>query len=375
MNRPAWQLLDEPEPGRVRLHGDWRLAHLAGDWPEFQARLQGVLDHAQSWDLSDIHALDSVGALLLWRVWGRRLPEQIVLSAEQRQLFATCAGLPEQLAKHPPQTPPPRWRLWLEQIGLRSLSVGQQFMQALQLLGQVMLDMLHCLRYPQDIPFKEISAHVYKAGVCAMPVAALGAFLIGVALSYLTAFQLRNFGAETFIVNILGLGIIRELGPILVAILVAGRSGSAMTAQLGVMRVTEEIDALAVMGVSRSLRLVFPKVLALSLSLPLLVLWTNAVSLFGGMVTADLQLHISYGFFLENLPRVVPVVNLYLGLVKGVVFGFAIALVACHFGLQVRPNTESLSTNTTASVVTAITVVIFLDAIFAILTRELGLPI
>ena len=207
-----------------------------------------------------------------------------------------------------------------------------------------------------------------------MPVTALVGFLIGVVLSYLSALQLKQFGADVFIVNILGMGIIRELGPVLVALLVAGRSGSAMTAQLGVMRVTEEIDALATMGVSRSLRLVFPKVVALAIAMPLLVLWTTAIALIGGMVSAQLQLDISYGFFFQTLPKAVPAANLWIGLAKGVVFGIIVALVACHFGLRVRPNTESLSANTTASVVSAITMVILADSVFAIATRDIGLP-
>ena len=140
------------------------------------------------------------------------------------------------------------------------------------------------------------------------------------------------------------------------------------------MCVIEEIDALATMGVSRSMRLVFPKVLALAIAMPLLVLWTSAIALMGGMVSAQFQLDISYGYFFETLPKVVPVANLYIALAKGVTFGIMVALVACHFGLRVRPNTESLSSNTTASVVSSITVVILVDAVFAIATRSIGLP-
>ena len=194
-------------------------------------------------------------------------------------------------------------------------------------------------------------------------------------LSYLSSLQLSRVGADIFIVNILGMGIVREMGPVLVAVLVAGRSGSAMTAQLGVMRVTEEIDALAAMGVPASLRLVFPKVAALALAMPLLVLWTTAVALVGGMLSAQMQLDIDYAFFLDTLPKVVPVANLWIGLAKGFVFGLFIALIACHFGLRVRPNTESLSASTTSSVVTSITVVILIDAVFAVLTRKVGMPI
>jgi len=148
-----------------------------------------------------------------------------------------------------------------------------------------------------------------------------------------------------------------------------------MTAQLGVMRVTEEIDALATMGVSSSLRLVFPKVVALAAAMPLLVLWACSIAIIGSMVVAQVQLDISYAFFFDSLPKVVPVANLWIGLCKGFVFGILVALVACHFGLRVRPNTESLSANTTASVVTSITLVILVDAVFAIATRNVGIDV
>jgi phospholipid/cholesterol/gamma-HCH transport system permease protein len=157
-------------------------------------------------------------------------------------------------------------------------------------------------------------------------------------------------------------------------VLVAGRSGSAMTAQIGVMRVTEEIDALSTMGISRTIRVVLPKVLGLTVAMPLVVMWASSVALLGGMLSAMLQLDLSFIYFIENLPRAVPVANLIIGLSKGLVFGFVIALVACYFGLRVKPNTESLSANTTRAVVTAITTVILADAIFAVLTRQIGVP-
>ena len=155
--------------------------------------------------------------------------------------------------------------------------------------------------------------------------------LIGVVLAYLMALQLRQFGAESFIVNILGISLIRELGPMLAAILVAGRSGSAITAQIGVMRVTEEIDALATMGISRSIRLVLPKVAALSLAMPLLVIWCSAAGIVGGMVSANLEMGLAYGYFIETLPRAVPVANLWIAIGKGFFFGMLIAIIACHF--------------------------------------------
>ena len=355
----------------VCLAGSWTLQQLLSKHAQFerqlhQARQQGV----QHWDISGISVLDSMGALLLWRVWQGQLPADLVASTAQQRIFARLAAADLRV-----EAPPRMLTGWLGFLapGQLLLNFLTHVVDFFVLFGQLVLDQWHMLRWPRDIPWLEISANLYKSGVRAMPVTALVGFLIGVVMSYLSALQLRQFGGEVFIVNILGLSIIRELGPVLVAVLVAGRSGSAMTAQLGVMRVTEEIDALATMGVSRSLRLITPKILALSIVMPLLVLWVSAVALLGGMLAAELQLDISYGFFIDTLPKVVPVVNVWIGLFKGWLFGITIALVACHFGLRVEPNTESLSANTTASVVTAITMVILVDAVMAIVTRNMGL--
>jgi phospholipid/cholesterol/gamma-HCH transport system permease protein len=357
----------------LTLSGRWTLRSL-GDLgktgPDWQTRLR-VDDGAATWNCMGIEALDSSGALMLWRAWGRKYPEVLLIRPEHQRIFERIAATDREPS---PVTVPRSPFESLIVLGSVTLGIVHHVKAFIALLGQLVLDVIHLLRHPADLPKREISANIYKSGVLAMPVTALVGFLIGVVLSYLSSLQLRQFGADIFIVNILGLGIVRELGPVLVAILVAGRSGSAMTAQLGVMRVTEEIDALSTMGIPRSLRLVFPKVVALGVAMPLLVLWTTAIALVGGMVSAQLQLDISYGYFFETLPKAVPVANLWIGLIKGVVFGIAIALVACHFGLRVQPNTESLSANTTASVVTAITVVIILDAVFAISTRGIGLP-
>jgi phospholipid/cholesterol/gamma-HCH transport system permease protein len=237
----------------------------------------------------------------------------------------------------------------------------------------MLLDVKYLAGHPAHIPWREISANLYRTGAQALGITALVGFLIGIVLSFLSARQLQTFGADIFIINILGISIIRELGPMLAAILVAGRSGSSMTAQLGVMRVTEELDALTVMGIPHSLRLILPKVMALGIAMPLVVLWTSAVALVGGMVVAEIQLGLSYQFFLNKLQDVVPVANLWLGLGKGVVCGMMIALVSCHFGLRIKSNTESLGEGTTNSVVTAITVVIIIDAIFAIVFSNVGL--
>ena len=375
----AAQFVCDAAPDRrvVRLSGAWTLAALPNSpaqFNEFDARLQLLAAESPLWDLSAVTRLDSAGALMLWRAWGKTWPSDALIPDDHRRELqraeavplAPVANLSSGASRH---TMPLLW------LGSYSLLVVEHLRDGLALLGQLILDIVWLFAHPRELPLREFSATLYKSGALALPVTALVGFLIGVVLSYLSSLQLRLFGAEVFIVNILGMSIIRELGPVLVAVLVAGRSGSAMTAQIGVMRVTEEIDAMATMGVSRSLRLVLPKVLALAVAMPLLVVWCSAAGIIGGLVAANLQLDLSWGFFFETLPRVVPLPNLWIGLSKGFVFGFLIGLIACHFGLRVKPNTESLSTKTTSSVVTSITVVILVDALFAIFTRSVGLPL
>ena len=356
------------ESGKVSLSGDWTLAAMLPEIDAIQTALASVPAHA-SWDLSGLGRLDSAAAVLLWRYWGRAWPASLVVSEIHRVVLARVAELPEIVQPHERLRHSPL--LLSGRLALKALA---NLRGLIAVFGQFLLDALYLIRHPREWPLRECSANLYKAGAQALPVTALVGFLIGITISYLSALQLRNFGADLFIVNILGISIIRELGPVLVAVLVAGRSGSAMTAQIGVMRVTEEIDALSTMGVSRSLRVVFPKIFGLTVAMPLLVLWISAIALFGGMVAALLQLDLSLSYFIDNLPRAVPVANLWIGLGKGLVFGFVIALVSCHFGLRVKPNTESLSANTTSAVVTSITTVILVDAVFAVFTRQIGVP-
>lgn len=354
------------------LGGRWTLQSIGAAGSDWRARLQEDARRARlRWNCLAIDALDSVGAVLLWNLWGRRWPDHLEMQPRHRHLIERLAAADAEPA--PPVATHP-WIAVPTAVGLAVLRLGGHLRDFTALLGQLALDALHLARHPGSLPWREISANIYHSGVRAMPVTALVGFLIGVVLSYLSALQLGRVGADTLIVNVLGLGIVRELGPVLAAVLVAGRSGSAMTAQLGVMRVTEEIDALAAMGVSRSLRLILPKVVALAIVMPLLVLWTSAIALLGGMVAADVQLGIDHDFFFDMLPRVVPVVNLWIGLGKGVAFGIAVALVACHFGLRVKPNTESLARNTTAAVVASITLAIMINAIFAVAFRGIGVP-
>ena len=358
----------------VRLSGQWTALALARDKAR---RGSAVLklralesEKVSQWDLSHVARMDHVGGQALWHVWGRRMPAELVaLNDTQREIFDRIALLdaardsPEPVLRIDPFT----------RLGLTIFSFFEHLYGGVAMFGRVVIDLLQVARNPKVTPWTEISANVYSAGARAMPITALVGFLIGIVLSYLSAQQLRQFGANQFIVNLLGLAIIRELGPVLAAILVAGRSGSAITAQIGVMRVTEELDAMRVMGIPHGLRLILPRVLALAIAMPLLVMWTNIIALTGGAVAAKIVLGIDMSFFARALPGVVPIANLWFGLGKGMAFGMLIAIVGCHFGFRIKANSQSLGEGTTASVVTSITVVILADAVFAILFQNVGI--
>ncbi len=364
--------LDPAERPTLCASGPWRVQDLAQN--QVLQRLQKTLttapsdENSLSWDLRQITALDHIGAQWLWNAWGHQRPEQLLLSDHHADIFQRLEDI------GPLALPPPSAHHWLSAARLQSiLKTGWDHVSGfVALIGQLVLDIGRLLAQPQRGPWKEISASVFRTGYQALGITALVGFLIGVVLSYLSSQQLQMFGADIFLVNILGMSIIRELGPLLAAILVAGRSGSAITAQLGVMRVTEELDAMLVMGLPHGFRLIMPRVLALSLAMPLLVVWTDAMALLGGMAAAQLEMGLSPAYFLQQLPEAVPLANYWIGLGKGVVFGALIALVACHFGLRIKANTESLGQGTTTSVVTAITIVILADAVFAILFKGVG---
>ncbi|MFN3730795.1 MlaE family ABC transporter permease [Comamonas testosteroni] len=350
--------------------GRWSAAEL-GDrhiWRQLAPQIRAV-PKGVAWDLQQMVWLDHIGAQLLWEQWGKAWPAQLLTTKNQRSMLERVARFSE-VPKPKPE--PSGWMCEVNRLGQMVIDACGHFSNLIQLVGQLLLDCLRLLRNPFRGPWRDISGHLYATGATALPITALVGFLIGVVLAYLMALQLRQFGAESFIVNILGISLIRELGPLLAAILVAGRSGSAITAQIGVMRVTEELDAMQVMGISQGYRLVLPRALALAVSMPLVALWTILAALAGGMVAADLTMDITPSYFIQSLPAAVKIGNLALAMGKSVVFGVLIALIGCHWGLKVEPNTQSLGRGTTAAVVSSITMVIIVDAIFAILFRNVG---
>lgn len=353
------------------ISGAWTAGQLGQrrNWRALEAALARSGRSAHAWDLTGATQIDHIGAQLLWSRWGRAWPAEVRATDAQRALL-------ERVAHFTVDLPTEARRAWMRpvsRLGAGVLSALAQLRSLLALVGQLLLDTLRLLRAPRSAPWRDFSGHIFQMGAAALPITALVGFLIGVVLAYLMSLQLRQYGAEAFIVNILGVSLVRELGPMLAAILVAGRSGSAITAQIGVMRVTEEIDAMRVMGISESYRLVMPRAIALALAMPLIGVWTTLASLIGGMVAADVSLGITPGYFIGALPAATSPANLGIATVKCVVFGALIALVGCHYGMRVEPNTESLGKGTTSSVVAAITVVILVDAVFAVVFRNVGI--
>jgi phospholipid/cholesterol/gamma-HCH transport system permease protein len=361
---------DVGQPVAVRLSGRWHLQALAARQREIAADLDRlVARHPQAgWDLRELARLDSLGAVLLWRAWGRRLPARIDLRPEQRALFARLAAA---AATRGETASLPEDQTASEESETRR--VLSHAVDLVALTGQCVLDLARVAVRPSRLPWRDLSAAVFRTGAQALPITALVGFLVGVVFCYLSGRQLQQFGADVFIVNLLGITVVRELGPMLAAILVAGRSGSAITAQIGVMRLNQELDAMTVLGIAHGLRLVLPRVLALAIVVPLLVAWTSVATLAGGVLAAQVELGLSPGQFIERLRVTLPLLNVGIGLLKGVVFGVLVAIVACHFGLRTRPDTASLGRSVTASVVISITVVILADAVFAVAFSGMGL--
>jgi len=357
-----------PEGGRLLVAGQWTGAQLAR--PRLLRSLEAAIVPAPGgWDLTGAEQLDHIGAQWLWDHWGRAWPDRLEALPAQRAVLERVA----RFTVVPPRRQRATWRRAWFALGAALLRGVDHVKAFVTLVGELALNLVRLAAAPHEGPWRDFSGHLYRIGGTALPITALVGGLIGVVLAYLTSQQLKQFGADAYIVNILGIAVIRELGPMLAAILIAGRSGSSITAQIGVMRVTDELDAMSVMGISHAYRLVMPRAIALAIAMPLISAWTTVCALIGGMIAADLSLGITPAYFLSSLPEAVNVSNLTLATAKSAVFGVLIALVGCHFGLRVKPNTQSLGEGTTASVVTAITVVILVDALFAVLFKDVGI--
>jgi phospholipid/cholesterol/gamma-HCH transport system permease protein len=270
--------------------------------------------------------------------------------------------------------PPTTFRDRLERIGRATVHAGQQSYRMLGYLGRVTVETTEAIASPKsNLRVAALFHQVEETGINALPIVGLLAFLIGVVLAYQGADQLKRFGAEIFTINLLGVGVFREIGGLITAIIVAGRSGSAFTAQIGTMRVNEEIDAMQTIGLNTVDVLVLPRVIGLVIALPLLTFFSDIMGLIGGAVMCYFQLGITIPAFMRQLGEAVTVNTMLVGLIKAPVFAFVISLVGCYEGFQVERNAASVGQLTTRSVVESVFLVIVLDAAFSIMFSVLGI--
>jgi len=349
----------------LRLAGAWRLATV----PAIEAELSALtLPPRLSVDGSGLADLDSAAALALLL----RLPP----SVEWTGLAANDARIIEQVRTrlaNVPELPPHRSERLVEGIGRRAHEVSLIVHGHLAFLGASVLGLISSLLHPRRVRMRELSAQFEQVCLNAIPVVALVTLLIGVVVTYLLGLQAKQYGANIFVVDGVGIGATREFAPIIVAIIVAGRSGAAFTAQLGSMRLTEETDAIQTLGLSTLDVLVLPRVLALMVAMPLLVFIGDVMSLAGGMLIAGPMLDITPPTFLERLRDALDISHVYVGLSKAPVFALAIAVIGCHMGMTVERDTRAVGMATTSTVVQSIVSVILLDSAFAVFYQELGL--
>jgi phospholipid/cholesterol/gamma-HCH transport system permease protein len=354
---------------RVTLYGRWDIRAIHERPHELLKGLESAGTRATQWDLTQIRDIDAAGATLMWHAWNQRRPRDLALRSEDAWVFENLAQLSAGAARIQIGGRTDVVAV-LGRIGLGLLSTS---VELLGLLGSAAIDGVVMLRSLTDIPRREITATIFRSGAQALAISGLIGFLIGIVLCYLSGEQLREIGVESYIVNLTGFAIFRELGPMLAAILNAGRSGSAMTAHIGVMRVTGELEALSVLGISHVRRLVVPKLIGQIVAVPLVVAWTDLTGIVGAMLGAQLQMGIAPSDFLRGIVQVIPVSNLLFGVGKGALFGATVALISCYFGFRIKPDSESLAAGTTRAVVTGLTAVLIIDAALAIAFSHLGM--
>ncbi len=258
-------------------------------------------------------------------------------------------------------------------IGYVAVQQWRGYLAFLAFLGEWVLAGIRFFVSPNPRRWKTVVQIIDKTGVRALPIIALLSFMIGVVISYQMGNQLRAYGANVFIVNLLGLSVLREFGPLMTAILVAGRTGSAFTAELGAMRLHQEIDALNTFGIAPSVILIVPRILGLLAVMPLLIVWADIFGILGGMVMAHHMLDLTWYEFLHRFQTEIPLSALLIGLTKAPFFALLIGNIGCFQGMQVQSSADSVGTRTTRSVVLSIFFIIISDALFSILFSWMGL--
>lgn len=352
--------------GTLVARGVWH-ADAAAVLPDLSGKHVRVIDGA------GITRLDTNGA---WLLLAAARPDAAEPAPEFRDFQPRHLTMLRLVAQHRDATQPqpsPRQESLLELVGRGTLTVWGHLVGLLDFVGRLSIEILGLVGKPGGWRWREFAAQVRDVFVGAIPIVSGMMFLLGVVFAYLLGDQARQFGANIFVVDGLLLAVLREISPVIVAVLVAGRTGAAITAQLGTMKVAEEIDAIATLGLSPLAVLVIPRMLALLLAMPLLVFIGDIAGLFGGMLVVQEQLAISPRIFMDRLVDVILLKTLVVGLGKAPVFAVFIALISCRMGLAVTRDARSVGVNTTSTVVQSLVAIIILNAVFAVSFVRLGI--
>ncbi|OAN98437.1 ABC transporter permease [Sphingomonadales bacterium EhC05] len=350
----------------LRFSGDLSIAAI-GDLPE---RLRDSCGEAQWLDLSEVGYMDTVGAWLIYRT-ASNWNAEIQGGDDEANRLIHAIGNVAPASDVRPDPPNPIIRI-LTDVGEATTIAFTTLTGLVGFFGAIMLAAFRLMLHPGRIRWNAVIQRFDVVGVRALGIIGLMSFLIGLVIAQQGAVQLRQFGAEVFTVNLVGRLTMRELGVLMTAIMVAGRSGSAFAAQIGTMKLTEEIDAMRTIGVSPVEALVLPRFIAAVLMMPLLGFFASVVAIIGGGLLSWVELDIPPATFFSRIREVVPLTDVYVGLVKAPVFGAIIAVTGCYQGMQVKGNAEDVGKRTTAAVVQAIFLVIVLDAFFAVFFTWIG---
>jgi phospholipid/cholesterol/gamma-HCH transport system permease protein len=376
----AIQWGNQPDGNReilLRSSGDWTINTLKDAARELKKITGTSRNISIRWEVSEVGRVDSAGMMLFIRSYdllkaNNCLVKVVGAAGEHEKMYRLLRRYAHGTSRGRPRFFS-RFLKPLHSIGRSSAAFVQDFIKFLSFVGENFVNLLYSLLHPGTIRFGAIIKNIEEAGVRAMPIVALTSFLIGVVITYQGAVQLEKFGANIFIVDMIALSVTRELAPLITAIVVAGRTGSSYTAQLGVMKITEEIDAMRTMGFDPHRFLVLPRIMALMIALPLLIFFADIIGIGAGMLISHIHLQISYAEFTHRLQKVLAVKHVWIGIFKGPFFAWLIASVGCFRGFQVSKSTESIGRYTTISVVNAIFLVIACDALFSVIFTNLGI--
>lgn len=366
-----------PSPPTVAVSSDGDHLALAGvleiaTLAEARHALQKWSGHASSrvLDIAGLDSIDTPGALFLCdlRTHGVELAG---IRAEHQALLDLICEL--DLKPFPKIKVVPGWRQIVIQMGKGAHDARHEAHDIITFIGRAASWTVNALMHPHCLRPAAITRHVAETGIQALPIIGLMAFMIAIVIGYQGVAQLRPFGGEDYTINLVAVSVLREMGVLITAIMVAGRSGSAFTAEIGVMQTREEVDALNVMGIEPMLVLVVPRVIALVITLPLLTFFADIMGLIGGAAISQFLLNVSPTQYLTRLPHVVDGSDFFVGMFKAPIFAFFIAVVSCMHGLRVSGSAESVGRETTRAVVKSIFLVLALDAFFSILFEKLGL--